>query len=445
MKSNFLNKLFGGVLLTLLCAAVDLHAQQRIGGGGGGGGGFGGFGGGGFGGNNFNRGGSSTTTSSYNGNGTVGNAIINVDPNTHILTVIADKQTADQIRRVVESLDAPEPQVLIKVVFLEVQHNNSEDIGVQGSYTGNPLGSNLGQITGFMTNYMVQSTSNGLSSIVPKSITPTYQSANMGNSFGLPTSLSGVSGNGGLYQVLGNDFTATIQAVAAAGKSQVLSRPSILAHDGQMAEITVGQSIYLPSGVTYVSAGSGGAVVPTINGNYQPVGLILEVTPFIGQNGLVEMILQPQDSSVDTSSPGQVIAYGSTLLGSSPVYAPNINETTANTVVVTPNGQTVVIGGLISNTKSTADTKVPFLGDIPFIGQLFKASSKAEAKTELLIFLTPHIVDAPSQLVNLTNPEMRQAPMITNSISEQELDRFLERIPVKHPDKKSNKKSDKLN
>jgi general secretion pathway protein D len=296
-----------------------------------------------------------------------------------------------------------------------------------------------------MTNFMVQSTSNGLNTIVPKSITPTYQSANIGNSFGLPTSLSGVSGNGGLYQVLGNDFTATIQAVAAAGKSEVLSRPSILAHDGQMAEITVGQSIYLPSGVTYVSAGSGGAVVPTINGGYQPVGLILEVTPFIGQNGLVEMILQPQDSSVDTSSPGQVIAYGSTLLGSSPVYAPNINETTANTVVVTPNGQTVVIGGLISNTKSSADTKVPFLGDIPFIGQLFKASSKAQERTELLIFLTPHIVDAPSQLVNLTNPEMRQAPLITNSISEQELDRFLERIPVKRLDKKSDKKSDKLN
>ena len=83
------------------------------------------------------------------------------------------------------------------------------------------------------------------------------------------------------------------------------------------------------------------------------MGIILNVTPFIGANGLVEMILQPQDSSVDTSTPGQIIAYGSSLLGSSPVYAPNINITSANTVVVTPNGQTVVIGGLISNTKSS--------------------------------------------------------------------------------------------
>jgi len=454
MKSNSLNKLFGGILTMLFCAALNLHAQQRFGGTGGGGfggggGGFGGFGGGGFGGGGGNRGGSTSGSGQYNYNGTVGSAIISVDPVTHNLIVIADKVTTEQIRRVIQSLDAPEPQVLIKVVFLEVQHNNSSEIGVEGTYTGNPFGANLGQLTGYLTNYTVSSaTSNALPSIVPSSITPTYQGINAGNTFGLPQALSGVSGNGGMYQVLGNDFTATIQAVAAAGKSEVLSRPSILARDGQMAQITVGQNIYLPSGVTYVSAGGAGTVVPTINGTYQSVGIILDVTPFIGANNLVEMILQPQDSSVDTSSPGQIIAYGSTLLGSSPVYAPNIDITSANTVVVTPNGQTVVIGGLISNTKSTADSKVPFLGDIPFLGQLFRASSKAQARTELVMFLTPHIVEAPSQLAALTIPEMRQAPLITNSISEQELDRFLERVPVKHaPEKnppKKKKKSDLL-
>jgi type II secretory pathway component GspD/PulD (secretin) len=113
------------------------------------------------------------------------------------------------------------------------------------------------------------------------------------------------------------------------------------------------------------------------------------------------------------------------------VYAPNIDITSANTVVITPNGQTVVIGGLISNTKSTADSKIPFLGDIPFLGQLFRSSSKAEGKTELLMFLTPHIVEAPSQLAAMSTTEIRQAPLLTNSVSEQELDRFLERVPVK--------------
>jgi general secretion pathway protein D len=253
----------------------------------------------------------------------------------------------------------------------------------------------------------------------------------MANNFNLPQSLAGAAGNGGLYQVLGNDFTATLQAVAAAGKSQVLSRPSILARDGQLAQIVVGQEVYLPSGVAYASVGTTGATIPTINGSYQNVGIILNVTPFIGANGLVEMILEPQTSELDTSSPGQVITFGSSLVGSSPVYAPNINIRSANTVVVTPDSQTVVIGGLISNTKSSSDSKVPILGDIPFLGQLFKTSAKAEQKTELLMFLTPHIVKAPSQLAGISAGEMNQSVLITNSVDELELDRFLERVPAK--------------
>ena len=77
----------------------------------------------------------------------------------------------------------------------------------------------------------------------------------MNNNFGLPQSLAGAAGNGGLYQFMGNDFNATLQAIATAGKAQVLSRPSILARDGQMAEIVVGQSIYLPSGVSFSAVG----------------------------------------------------------------------------------------------------------------------------------------------------------------------------------------------
>ncbi len=439
MRTEFYKRLFGGVLIFLVGAAFNLHAQVRPGGGGGGGfGGFGGFGGGGFGGG-ANRGGSTANNSTYNNNGTVGNAVISVDPVTHNIIVIADKQTSEQIRKVIASLDTPEPQVLIKVVFLEVQRNDSSEIGVQGTYTGNPFGTSIASIAGYMTNYTVRNVISGVGSnavstptVLPQSITPNYQSINLANSFDLPTTLSGAAGSGGLYQVLGNDFTATIQAIAAAGKSQVLSRPSILARDGQLAKIVVGQDVYLPSGVTYITSGT--ATIPIINGQYTEVGIILNVTPFIGQNGLVEMIVQPQTSAVDNSSPGQLIAAGSSLLGtaSTPVYAPNVNIRSADTVVVTPSGQTVVIGGLISTSKSSASSKVPFLGDIPILGQLFRSTGKAEARSELLMFLTPHIVDAPAQLASMTNPEMGQAPMITNSVSEQELDRFLERIPVKH-------------
>jgi general secretion pathway protein D len=422
MKTNCLKNQLGGMLIFLVCAALQLQAQNRPGGGGGGFGGFGGFGGGGF--NNANRG-ATTSGGQYNNNGSVGSATISVDPVTHNIIVIADKQTSEQIKQVLASLDAPEPQVLIKVVFVEVQDNKASAIGVQGNYTA--ANNNFSQITGYMTNFSVVN-----NAVVPSSITPITQSVNAGNNFGLPQALAGATGNGGVYQILGSDFTATIQALATAGKAQVLSRPSILARDGQLAEIVVGQSIYLPSGVTYTSVGGSGASVPSINGSYQNVGIQLDVTPFIGANNLVQMILEPQITSLDTSTPGQIIAYGSSTLGTSPaVYAPNILKRSANTVVVTPDGQPVVIGGLISNDKASSESKIPLLGDIPLLGQLFKFTSKANTKNELLIFLTPHIIQMPSELAAMSAHETGQAQLITNSISEQQLNLLLDRLPVK--------------
>jgi general secretion pathway protein D len=427
MKTNCFKKHLGGVLIFLLCATFELHAQFRPGGGGGGGfGGFGGFGGGG-GFNNANRGGSTANTSQYNNNGTVGSAVISVDPVTHNIMVIADKETSEQIAQVIANLDAPEPQVLIKVVFLEVDDNTGSAIGVQGTYTG--FNKNYSQITGYMTNFTVANPGTATAAIVPSSITPINQTLNVNNNFGLPQTLAGAVGTGGLYQFMGSDFNATLQAIATAGKVQILSRPSILARDGQMAEIVSGQSIYLPSGVSFTSVGSSTTTVPTINGSYQNVGIQLDVTPFIGANNLVQMILQPQDTEIDTSTPGQQIVGSSLFSGA--VFAPNINKRSADTVVVTPDGQTVIIGGLISNQKASNDSKIPILGDIPLLGQLFKFSAKSDTKSELMMFITPHIVRLPSQLAALSANEMGQSQLITNSISEQELDRFLERVPVK--------------
>jgi type II secretory pathway component GspD/PulD (secretin) len=117
------------------------------------------------------------------------------------------------------------------------------------------------------------------------------------------------------------------------------------------------------------------------------------------------------------------------------VFAPNLNTRSANTVVVTPDGQPVAIGGLISNDKSTSESKIPLLGDIPVLGNLFKFSNHAQQKNELLIFLTTHIVRAPDQLAAMTTHETVQAPLITNSIPQVELDRFLDRLPVKSTSK----------
>jgi len=435
MKTDCFLKYIGGVLVFLLCATFELHAQFGGGGGrgggggggfGGGGGGFGGFGG--FGGGGaVNRNATTSGSGQYNNNGTVGTANITVDPVTHNLIIVADADTMEQIRKVVASLDAPTRQVLIKVAFVEVDDNKALDLGVQGNYTG--FSKNFSQVTGYMTNYTLINGGSSTAAIVPSSYTPVVQSYNLNNNFNLPQTLTGSAGNGGMYQIMGNDFTATLQAIATAGKVQLLSRPSILARDGQMAEIVSGQSVYLPSSVSLTAVSGTGTTVPTINGTYQNVGIQLDVTPFIGANSMVQMILQPQITSIDTSTPGQVIQGGSLI--SSAVFAPNLNKRSANTVVVTPDGQPVVIGGLISNDKSTSESKIPLLGDIPVLGNLFKFSNHSNQKNELLIFLTPHIVDMPSQLAAMSAHETAQAPLLTNSIPEQELDRFLDRVPVK--------------
>jgi general secretion pathway protein D len=411
MKTQSWKKIYGGALAVLIGTSLALHAQQRGGFGGGGFGGFGGFGGGG----NFGGGGArSSTTSSYNNNGSVGSATISVDPQTHNLVVIADEQTAMQISNVIANLDVPKPQVLIKVAFVEVQRNDGSEIGVEGAYNnsalGNGLSSSAANVFGLAGANSIVTNFNGVTGAGTAALTP------------------GAGGANGFYQIMGKDFQATLKAIATAGKSQVLSRPSILARDGQLAKIVIGQEIYLPSGVSQ-QATTGLTPVTTINGSYTEVGIILNVTPFIGANSLVEMIVQPQISSVDKTTSGQAIASGG-VLGTT-IFAPNLNVRSADTVVVTPDAQPVVIGGLISDSKASGDSKVPLLGDIPILGQLFKASTKSTSKTELLIFLTPHIVESPARIPGYVAGEIRQVPNLTNSISEEELDRFLERTPVK--------------
>jgi general secretion pathway protein D len=217
----------------------------------------------------------------------------------------------------------------------------------------------------------------------------------------------------------------TIHAIAQAGKAKVLSRPSVLARNNQPATITVGQSVPLINSVRYDNFGN------AINSvNYEDVGIILRVTPFIGNDGMVEMIVSPEISSLTDQS----------VAISTGVSVPVIAKRSADTVVVTPDGQTVIIGGLMQNNKTSADSKIPFLGDIPWLGNLFKRQGRNSSKTELLIFLTPHIVEAPAQLVSLSERERAAAQLPSKAFTEEELDRFLDELPSKKPSKKKSAK-----
>ena len=150
-----------------------------------------------------------------------------------------------------------------------------------------------------------------------------------------------------------------------------------------------------------------------------PVREGLVVSP---ADGMVQMIIAPETSSLHQNVTVPIAAG---------VNAPAIDIRRADTVAITPDGQTVVIGGLMASDKGSSESKVPFLGDIPLLGNLFKRKSSSSAKTELMIFLTPHIIQAPSQLAALAVREQNNSPLIQKSVSEEELDRFLERVPAK--------------
>ncbi len=150
----------------------------------------------------------------------------------------------------------------------------------------------------------------------------------------------------------------------------------------------------------------------------------MKVTPFITEDGLVEMMVSPQISEIDPtlSIPITATASGTT------VNAPVIDIRSADTVAVTPDGLTVVIGGMMQNSKSKTDTKIPFLGDIPLLGNLFKRTQLSDTKTELIIFLTPHIVAAPSELAALSARE-RERSDAAKGLTEEELNKFLDELP----------------
>ena len=340
----------------LACAALLLAWPNAIGQG------FGGFGG-------------NTTTEGarqYFNNTMLGDALIEIDPETRSLIIITDEETNVHIDQVIKQLDRPKPQVLIKVVFVEVTHRDELDIGIEGS---------LGY---------TQETRDG------------ELQSNYGSLF------SATLRSQGGFQLLDSDFSVTARALAEAGNFEVLSRPSILARNNQEAIITVGQEVPFIRNPTISNTGQ-----QTFPVEYEDIGIILRVTPFITSDGLVEMIVAPEISTIsDETIPINNIDY--------PVYA----KRSAETVVVTGNGQTVVIGGLMERNKRETVRKVPLLGDIPLLGWAFRRKIKEDTKTELLIFLTPYVVNQPEELEQLTRDETNQTEF--NPIPDEPLEKYID-------------------
>lgn len=323
---------------------------------------------------------SAGATRQYLNSTMVGDAMITSDLETRRLIVVTDEETNENIRTIVESLDKPKPQVLINVVFVQVTHDKGLDLGAEATWTG-------------------------------KLAVKTEPTAIATSKFGIADTLADPTRFGAFYRILGEDVNATIHALSSMGKTEILSRPSILTRNSQQATIMVGQSV--PIITNSRVSDTTNTTINTVQ--YQDIGIILRVTPFINAEGLVEMIVSPEISSLSAT----------TVPISNTVSSPVIDKRSADTVVVTASERTVVIGGLISTQTTDRDSKVPILGDIPLLGYAFKRKQKSDTKTELLIFLTPRVIPSPDDLPGASASERQKLDLAPKAFPPQDLERYI--------------------
>ncbi|MBN1517816.1 hypothetical protein JXA32_14725 [Candidatus Sumerlaeota bacterium] len=320
------------------------------------------------------RGGSSNGNSSSSTE-EVNEAVIEYDDETGQVIVIADEATNAKISRIIQSLDRPVPQVLIKVLFLEVTHTNDLDLGIEGSIS-------FDTVEDARTAY---------------------------SNFDLLDQT-----RGGFLTIIDDDVEVTLRAIAEQSKLEVLSRPSVLTRNNCEATITVGQEVPF---ITNSRITDDGQTINTVE--YEDVGIILTVTPRIGQNGLVEMEVIPEISTIS----GETIAISDT------VNAPVIAKRSAETRVVVENGHTVVIGGMMEDHDTETVQKIPLLGSIPLIGALFRRTVTEKSKTELLIFLTPHVVESAEDLRQVSQSEYKKAQKADIVFTEEQKDKYIDNLP----------------
>lgn len=292
-----------------------------------------------------------------------GQVFVVADEDTNSLLVTTASKFRDQVKQIIDELDRPVPQVLIKVLVAEVTHDNSEDLGTDFS--------------------ILNRHGNG-------------HKESIGSTLGNATVTGGL-----VVNLIESDVNITLHALATAGKLDVLSRPYILASDNQLAAITVGQEVPF---ITDTRIDSLGGQINTIQ--YQDVGIILNVTPHINPDGLVILDVTPEISQLTTSS----------VAISAGVSAPIISKRSADSRVGIRDGQTIVIGGLMEDRKISTLTKVPILGDIPLIGPAFQRNQVQKTKTELLIFLTPHVAQQPESLKPMSQDELKGTKLTPGAV-----------------------------
>lgn len=312
--------------------------------------------------------------------GRTGTALADVKTNSVILTESVEGLVSSE--RLVASLDVRPKQVLIEAKLVEVGLSNSLHYGIQWDTLGLDQG-RIGGKQGLTTVGGALGPASPTSVSAPldqnaATITPAAGqlagAAARGTGVSLPASQ--IFGALTVGRVTNNYFiNATLTAAAAQGKVKVLSDPKIATVNNVAANINVTTSI------PYVTSNVASTGVQTQTVSYAITGIQMTVTPTINADGRITLKINPVVSQPSATAAASVTT-----------GAPAIDSRTANTTVVVKDGETIVIGGLISDSVSNQVAKIPILGDIPILGWLFKKKSIVRNRAELLIFVTPKIL-----------------------------------------------------
>ncbi|MCG9895157.1 MAG: hypothetical protein MH204_06745, partial [Fimbriimonadaceae bacterium] len=278
------------------------------------------------------------------------------DPNTNSLIVVTTPDNIDLIRQVLDQLDRVPEQVMIETIIVEATLDKTDKLGIEWAGTSNNLAGNQGVTGTGRTDFGLQNA------------TPALQ--------------------GFRYTVTGGNITGFMNALATDDKFEILSTPRIFTSNNVAAQINISQAVPF---ILSTRTDTNGA--QTFNYSFQDVGIVLDVTPRITSNGYVTM---------------DVSQTANDLQGFTDFNAPIVNQRQAETTVSVKDGETIVLGGIMRSTVTSRVKKLPILGDIPILGQLFRSTDRQNQKTELLVFLRPVIVRDEDQARSLRENTSRQ-------------------------------------
>ena len=348
--------------------------------------------------------------------------IVAEDVNSNSLIVSSSPDYFSEISQIIRDLDSTPPQVIVQALLVEVQLDNMDEFGVELGFQDPLLFQRsiveslddlvtIPTVTNVPGVGQVESTT-----IITQNSTPGFNFNNTGaalgnnaagntgavgsqgiSSFSLGRQNGDLGFGGFVFSAQSDAVNVLIRALASRRTLHVLSRPQIRTTHNNEATIRVGQEVPIVDGVLIDEGIVTPNVVPT------DTGIILRVTPRITPDSTVVMEVYAEKSALN---PGGVPIFTDISTGN--VINSQIRDVSiAETVVNVPNGQTIVIGGMITKTDETLERKVPWLGDLPVVGKMFRYDSTNTARTELLIFLTPRIIfgDVDSELIKQVEAE----------------------------------------